>query len=231
MNRAKFIGLIALLLLSFGSLAEEQKAPSLNTVQLQMTSEAWVKTNTAKVIIAIDATLNQEQLANIHSQILANLRKISDKTDWHIMQFERSKDQSNLERLQVVAEARISETELAQISKRVEAVNKPGVAYRVANIEFTPSLAEIEQVRAELRNNLYEQIKAELANLNKIYPEVHYFVHNVTFKEDMNSVINRSKTMLLAISNVPQIEGQALQVSNQLRLAADVVLAAKFADK
>jgi len=230
MRYLKLIAAIPLFFISGIGLAES-KLPPLNTVKLQLNDEAWVKTANAKVLIAIDATLNQAQLANIHSQIMTNLQKIADKTDWHLTQFNRSKDQSNLERLQVLAEARLGEAELAQIGKRVETVNKPGMAYRIAAIEFNPSLADLEKARTGLRDKMYGQIKAELANLNKIYPEAHYFVHDISFRENIAPALNRSKMMLLAMNEASQADNQGMQVSNQLQLTADVILAADLVNK
>lgn len=223
----KFIAAISLGFISTIGFAENKPVP-LNTVKLQLNDETWVKTANAKVVIAIDATLDQALLANIHGQIMANLQQIAQNTDWHITQFNRSKDQSNLERLQVLAEARLKEPELAQISKRVDAVSKPGTAYRIAGIEFNPSLADLEKARVGLREKMYQQIKAELANLNKIYPEAHYFVHDIMFRENTLPLLNRNKVMMLAMDSAPQADHQGLQVGNQLQLTADVVLAANL---
>jgi hypothetical protein len=205
----------------------ETQLPPLNLVRLQLNNEAWVNTSNAKVLIAMDATLNQAELANIHSQILSNLQKIS-KADWHIIQFNRSKDQSNLERLQVLAEARIGGAGLAQVAKRVEVVTKPGAAYRIASIEFTPSLADMEKTRTQLRDQLYSQIKTEIASLDKTYSNSHYFVHEIIFRENSAPAVNRNKMMLLAMDASVPAENQALQIGNQLQLVAEVTLASKL---
>lgn len=233
MRYIKFMMIMPLLLISGLCLAKDQLS-SLNTVKLQLNDEAWVSTKTAKLVIAIDATLNNSHLANIQSQLLANLKKIAQTEDWHITQFNRTRDQSKLERLQVLAEARIPEAELASVSKRVEAVSKPGAAYRIIAIEFTPSMAEIEKVRTELRSKIYKQVKIELTDLNTIYPDAHYFVHDIHFREDIAPAINRNKMLLFAAQNLPAHggtnEASSMQVSNQLQLAADVTLASTSSD-
>lgn len=214
-------------LLSFVCHAE-LKPPALNSIKLQLSEEAWVKTDMAKVVVALDASLDQSQLANIHQQILQNLAKIADKVDWHITQFNRSKDQSNLERLQVLAEARLDESHLAKIGRQVEAVSKPGATYRIVSIEYNPSLADIERSRSMLRDKLYEQINLELARLNKVYPNTHYFVHEINFRENIAPPFAKNQLMVIGAQAASSNFDQAMQVSNQLQLTAEVILAEKI---
>src|SRR3954471_20366242 len=77
--------------------------PVLNQVMYQASSEAWVSTKTAEVVVSINATLDENQLSKAHSDILNKLNNIA-KSDWHITQFNRSPNESGLEQLQILAQ-------------------------------------------------------------------------------------------------------------------------------
>ncbi|MDQ2994303.1 MAG: hypothetical protein M3R00_05080, partial [Pseudomonadota bacterium] len=119
----------------------------LNQVQFTLSAETWAKTSSARVTVTVDAVLNQAGLANMHKSIEQKLTKISNAAPWHITTFDRQKDKSDLERLYVVAEARLPESALVDARKRAEDLSKEGEKYRLSAVEFTPSLADMEAAR------------------------------------------------------------------------------------
>ena len=80
--------------------------PPLNKVTMHLTSQQWVETSTANVVVQVNASLNEQGLETAHSTINEKLAKISDQAKWHITRFDRNKNQSGLEELTVTAEAR-----------------------------------------------------------------------------------------------------------------------------
>ena len=95
----------------------------------------------------------------------------------------------------------------------------------ISNIQFQPTLAEIEKVRLTLRDELYQKINDEMARLNKVYPQQGYSVHRIDFRGLMSSnpepqQMNRAKVMMA------QAETPSLVVSNKLQVSADVIIAA-----
>lgn len=70
---------LAALLMSATVLAGSDTLPPLNKITLQLQQQGWATTKTAKVIVSINASLNQQQLATVHSQILADLSQLSKK--------------------------------------------------------------------------------------------------------------------------------------------------------
>ena len=148
------------------SLAHGHTSP-LNRVHLALSEEAWVSTKTAKVMININATLDKNELAKARGKIRSQLQKIA-KGDWHITQFNRRQSKSGLEQLNAMAEARVSESLLGQLYENAKSASKPGTTYRIQRIQFTPSLSEMNAVRATLRKRLYQAAKAELTRLNDV---------------------------------------------------------------
>lgn len=212
----KLIGLTVILCCFLGTaVADILPTSPLNVITMQLSAEQWVSTQTAKVTVTIDASLDKNRLATIHQDILKNLNKISNKAPWQITAFNRTPAQSGLENLQAIAQIRLPEVELANLREQAKAVSKPGENYSITNIEFTPSLADMELARAMLRAHIYTQAKAELVEINKIFPNSNFYLHNINFQ-----------TQLMPSPIMMRAESTGLSVSNNLTLTALVSFAA-----
>jgi hypothetical protein len=156
------------------------RAP-LNKITYTTLVEKWATTTTARVTINMDAALDKVGLANVNAHVLENLHKMAGDADWHVTQFNRSQDKSGLEMLHVEAEARLSQSTLAGLRDKAKGISKPGETYTIGDIDFTPALPEMEKTHADARAVVYEQVKQEIERLNKLYPEQHYFLHQLDF--------------------------------------------------
>lgn len=195
-----------------------------NQITYQLSVERWATTNTARVIIAINATLNDNQLGQIHNEILQNLARIAPNTQWHITDFSRNQTQSGLEQLNAQAEARLPDNALANLRHNATIVSKPGQTYSVLDIDYAPNLADIEQTKELLRKQIYQQTTTEIDTLSKIYPNHHYYLHNIDFSNP-NEVITPQplfRTMAIGSLAAPQ---NKLAVSSKIVITANVVLA------
>jgi len=209
---------------SVSSTASSITKPILHEVLFQTQSENWINSKSAKVIININALINENQLANAHADILIKLQQLA-KSDWHITQFDRTPTESGLEQLQTIAETRLSEDSLSAIRAQAKKMSKPGETFTVDSIAFEPTLTDIESAKKQLRENIYQNINSEITNLNKIYPGQHYVVHKIDFTE--NNIVQPTpmggKVMMAmsknSVSNIP------VTVANKLTLSANVVLA------
>ena len=186
---------IFLLLLGFAVVANAQTTPPINTVQFTLMAEQWSSTDTALVNVSVDAVLNKEGLAKMRTEIMDKLNRIA-KAKWHIVTFDRSQDQSGLERLHVEAQARVNEADLTDVNANAKSVRKAGQTYRVGQIKFTPTLTEMEQTKAAVREKVYAQAKAEIANIDARFPNEQYFVRQIRF-EPMR-VTRAQATMVMA---------------------------------
>lgn len=221
---------LGLLVFSANAAADSSHYPPLNQVSFQLTADQWATTKTAKVIVGVNAALTDTQLGQVHSQIMANLKKIVPNIEWHITRFNRSKSQTGLEQLYVQAEARIPEKALVNLRAKAKAVSKPGESYKIASIQFTPSLTEINQVRAELRDKIYDEASAELARLNKVYPNQKYNLHTISFGSQPLPRMG-DRMMLMANTAKAASAPAAMAVSNKVRVSASVVLASDRSDR
>lgn len=196
----------------------------LNTVTLQLSAEQWVKTQSALVTVGVNANVAGSALDKVQSSVLAKLLQVSNKGEWHIISFNRSLDQSGLERVQMSAQARLPSSDLGGLRDRAKAVSKPGETFTLDNVEFTPSEAEIREANAALRLQVYQQAKNEMANLAKLYPGQNYFIHTIDFVGSSVSVAENGRMVPQAMY-VKVGSGSPITVGNKLSVMATVIVA------
>ncbi len=200
--------------------------PPLNKVSYQFTASKWASTNTAKVVIGVNASLNQQGLAQIHQDIMQNLQKLAPKAQWHVTRFDRSQNQSGLEQLSVRAEARIPASQLASIRSQAKTISQAGQKYTVVGIQYTPSVAELQKTRAQLRAQIYAQARAELASLNKTFLDQKYYSHEINFNERVIPGPVQPRMMAMKVAG-NTAAAEAMPVSNKVMETATVVLASR----
>ncbi len=202
--------------------------PPLNTVTYQFVQEGWATSDTAEVTMAIDASVGQAKLDLIHQDIQAKLKQAAGNADWHITVFQRDKNNSGLEQIHAEASARLPIAGLGAIRANAKKLSSPGETFSVQNIDYSPSTAEIQKQHAELRDSMYAAVKAELARLNKVYPDQPYYLHEIDFGTALTAPMPRA---MLATERSPQGLAQndenSLPMSQQITEMATVILASK----
>lgn len=230
MKKAMFAGLS--LILATNSFAQMQNFPfqqPIPKVVLTESAESWVNTKTARIVVTLNATLDKKGLAEIRNSMLSKLQKIAASADWHITQFNRSQNQSGLEQLYATAEVRVPIDKLTNVRDAAKSVSKAGETYEVTDIDFSPSLSDMEVARATVRTQIYNKVREELNNLNKLYPEQHYQVLKINFLPLQTQVFpqpyNKGMRML---ATAPQQNASAdnFAVSEKVQLSAVVELGA-----
>lgn len=194
----------------------------LNTVTLRLSAEQWVTTQTALVTIGINVSVSDNDLGKTQGQIMEKLNQFY-KTDWHILSFDRSLDQSGLEKVQALAQARLPGNSLAGLREKAKSISKPGETFTLDNVQFVPDENETRNVNTILRNNIYQQAKTELDALNKLYPDQKYYIHQINFLSDTVPAPMMQKFAVSANSNA---NAAPIDVGDKLRISAVVTLSA-----
>lgn len=220
--------LFLLSIISFSSVwAEVSLEPLLNKVAIQFRAEQWVTSKTALVNVAINATVTNQGIESVQNEVMQKLAQLSNKSEWHLISFDRQLDKSGLESMQLLAQARLPQSELANLRERAKTISKPGVTFTVDQVQFTPSEVELKQANMDLRNNIYQQIKAEIDNLNKQYPEQKYYLHQLDFVSGPQILMAQNNTMVAMKTSMNMTQqSAALSVGNKQELLANAVLAA-----
>jgi hypothetical protein len=223
----KTAGLFAALLFSTGTYALPstiQADLGLDTVIFQIAAKQWVNTETAVLSVSIHATLSDADLVKARASIMDKLAKIASG-DWHLTQFDRSQDNSGLQTLFVEAQARVPQNKLTQVYQTAKSLSKPGASYEISGIEFKPSLEEIQQVRAQLRERLYQQARDEILRLNKVYTGQHYTLNNLIFDDSgvapVSTKMAAVNPLVMSVAMPSQVVPN-VSVSNELSLTATI---------
>ncbi|KTC81490.1 hypothetical protein [Legionella brunensis] len=222
----KLAAILGLGMVSTLSMALPPPKILLDKVMFQISARQWVTTQTALLSVNVNATLTNADLVKTRADIMSMLGKIASG-DWHITQFDRSQDSSGLEKLFVSAEARVSQASLTNIYQNAKDVSKPGATYTINSVEFKPSLEEVQQIKLQLRQRLYQQVNDEIARLNKVYTNQNYSLNTLTLYEGevaplQPKIYQRTMNTMAMSAAAPE---PALTVSNELTMNAMVELA------
>lgn len=222
-----FVLLFLSLLVSIPAFAHEDGDALLNKVVFRLSSEQWVSTKTALVSIGVNASVNESGLEQIQDAVLKKVSQLASQGDWHILSFDRSVDQSGLEKVRILAQARLPASALTSLRDKTKAMSKPGETYSLDNVQFTPSEDELRAANVALRGNIYQQAKEELDRLNKVYPDQKYYVHNVDFVSmvEPEPVPIMPQNAFMQASVRVAGASPALAVGDKLILSATVIVA------
>ena len=174
------LSLIFLISLSTRVLAESNIRPD-DDIILEMEESLWVKAEKAKVIVSIDAAMASEEAKNLRQDVNKSLAGLSKEVDWKLTGFSRRADNTGLERWHVTAEGRLDDAQLAGLESRAKKVSRAGLQVNVAQVNFTPSPAEIEAARKELRKALYKRVTEEIAMIEAVIPTRKFEVGRIDF--------------------------------------------------
>ncbi len=225
---AVMAGLLAGFWLSVPASADEHIEQD-DTVILQLATEGWVETETARVTASIDAALDAGDLAAARAEVMEILAQLSGDGEWRVTRFDRRRDTAGLERWRVDAEARLPEPALNGLYDRAKKLSQPGRQVRISGIQFTPTLAEREAVMAKLRAEIYRQAGRELEVMRAAFPDRAYRIGSIEFQ--FNGIVppRRARAMaevqtLGAAPADAAAGGAPMAVAQQVRLTATVIL-------
>jgi hypothetical protein len=219
--------LVAALCLAAGTaFAQVQPPREPDQVVLELNAEAWAETETATVRAQVEAAFPGAQSQSVRDQVLAALAKTAPDAKWFLTRFDQVNDGAGLERWRVSAETRLPEAKLAGIRTRADQASKPGLKLAIAQIDFTPTLPEREATLSKLREQLYAEVKAELARLNGLYADRKYRVRTIDFSNGAGPVQPMQRMTMAASAPMDKAQ-EAISVSQKLFVRAGVVLAAE----
>jgi predicted secreted protein len=215
------------LFLSAPVLADEPKPD--DTVSFDLSAEDWVAAKTAHVTLNVEAAVSA---ANAGAMRADMIRSVNDaaKADWKVTGFNRAQDQTGMERWSAVFEARLPETDLNGLAESVKKASKAGMQITVGDIDFNPTLDEIETARAGLRAHIFKDAGEQLVALNASLPGRGYRIAQINFDaapmpmfaRPMNRVMMASAASALS----PNDTASSPDHAQKIVLTAHVVFAA-----
>jgi uncharacterized protein YggE len=225
-----------LFILSFAApaFAQDQIRPD-DAISFDLSAEDWVNTKTAHVALNVEAAVTASNAGTMRADMSKAINDAA-KADWRLTGFNRSQDQTGLERWSVSFEARLPEAALNGLRDSIKKASKAGMQITVGGIDFSPSREEMEASRATLRTRIFKEANEQLTSLNATLPGRGFRISQITFETDFPAPIQmfRSKramdvggVALSAPAAMPMPEAeQAPDISQKLILNAHVVFSA-----
>lgn len=193
---------------------------------LNLAAETWVKSETAKVSLVVDAAMQGADAAALRDDLVKAARAVAEKGDWRVVALDRQPDGAGLDRWRAVLEARLPDGQIANLNDRARKASRPGLQIVVAAVDFAPTLAEVEAALADLRLRIYRQAADEVARLKSVFPDRTFRVSAVDFTNDPAPphMLPQPRMAMMAEAKGPG-GGLAEGVQEPLRLSARVSLA------
>lgn len=184
--------------------------PIQDTISLDLAAEKTVVNDTIKVIATISALIRPDQTdTTLRADIRAMMKKLIETAEWQFSNLERSTDPSGVERVQITASARVSETENANLEGRARDVSSPGLTVASVQVDTTIPQRMLDEAEQALRMDLLAKINVELGKINEVMKDDKlqpYRVYQVKFQRSSTDLSNaftkggRGATMLAATS-------------------------------
>ena len=190
----------------------------LPSIVYQINREAVVKTTTAEVTVVINSVVDSSHYDKARQDMLTRLQQLLSG-DWRVTQFDRQQDQSGLERVIARASLRTEESRLSGIRDKAKNVSRPGQQYDVERIDFTPSVAEVEAARTQLRLAMIQEVNTQLVEINKQFSGQPYRLQRLSFVGEWpmtpqpQAAMARQNKLFMAVSTAPMPVSQTIQLS------------------
>lgn len=217
--------LVAAPLLGAPPVRAHELPPPQDRIVLMLEAEGWVSAARPRVTAGVDAALRSAEAGDLRARVREVLGQLAP-AEWRITDVSRAVDEAGLERWHVTAEARLEEAALGGLQERAEQASTPGLQIRIETIDFSPSEAERAARRAELRADLYRQVKAEIALLAEIYPDRRFRVGAIDFVTPQPPMpVPMAEMRAMAAPEMKAADmAPGFDVSQHLRLSAQVTL-------
>ncbi len=210
--------------LGTASFADTPNSLPLNRVSMTLSAQQWVTADTAKVTIAVNAALTSTQLAGFQQNLQHQLKQLSPKSHWQVLQFRQTPSASGLQNVSALAQTRMSSNQLGHLVNQTKQMSQQGTTYKIASIDFTPSFNQIQAAKAHLRTVLYKQVKSELANINNLYAPQQFHVYDISFanQSPLPTAMMMNGTTFAKVAGTRTAPTQSLSVSQKITLTAQV---------
>ena len=177
------IAFVVLLGLPAAASAQDMYHPGFkpdDRVMFDLSAEDWVTTKTAHVTVNVEAAVTANTAGSTRTDMTKALDSLA-KADWRLTSFERNQDQTGMERWSASFEARLPESALGGLNESAKKLSKAGLQLSVNDIDFSPTLDEMETARGGLRAQIYKMANDQLAALNAAMPGRNYRIALVDF--------------------------------------------------
>lgn len=209
-----------------------------DAVIFDLSAEDWVTTKTARVDVSVEAAVTSSNAGKMRADMLKAVGDVA-QADWKLTAFNRSQDQTGLERWSATFEARVPEAQLGGLNDNAKKASKAGMQLTVSETDFTPTLEEVQAAQSQLRAKIVKDANDQLATLNAELPGRGYRVGMINFTgENMTPMfhpmmaprgMNKAMVAMASPPMPPESDAQQppeMEVANKITVTARVMLSA-----
>lgn len=191
-------------------------------ISMQIQEEGWVSSQTAQVSVAIQAASNKEDVSALMDAMTNKLKHlIKQPVSWRLVDLSTQKNDAGLFAVSARMTARLTHQELAQLQASIESLNKAGEQYKIADVDYQPTLAEISAENTKLREQIYHAVLEQQEKINLSFQQEKYQLQSLNL--DTPYVVGgRPNTMMYATAN----GGRQAQEENAMPFSQHLVLTA-----
>ncbi|MEO0393062.1 MAG: hypothetical protein AAF213_07435 [Pseudomonadota bacterium] len=157
--------------------------PATNTIILELDFEDWAEPKTALVSARVGIITQQTQSGLIQARIKAVAEDASNHAAWRMAKLTPAGGARGAALWQAMVETRMTPDELGRLERTLSQYENGDSrgTFTIERIDFAPTLAEIQAVRAALRAQAYQQAAREIRQLNLAFPDKTYRIASITF--------------------------------------------------
>ncbi len=218
----KYLFYTLLMATSLSPMAIAADCDHVSRVIYERQAKQWVSTASAKVVINVNASAKASSLAATQQEIMQQLSKIDDQSQWHITSFQMSQSPSGLTSLNWQLSTRLKQETINHLQSQLKKLSSAGLQYGIQSISFEPSLEETNQAMADLRHDTYEAVQQELTTLNQTFSNNHYSLSQITFSSN-HKILRQFRAV--ALNNSTQTENAS--AGHEISLLATIELASQ----
>jgi hypothetical protein len=174
-----------------------------DTIDFVLAAEDTVVNDTVKLVVNISCTRDSKMP---HQTLMIDIRQMMENfikgAKWDFSGLIRSEDTSGMEKVDLQASARVSESENFGLDKRSREVGREGMQITLPiSADTTPPMSMIEECESALRAKLLGKARKELEVINTAMSDT-YRISSISFQTTNNpfTLSNRSPKTAMATS-------------------------------
>ncbi len=219
---------LLLLCLSLPQAAKADDEIPQDQILLDLRAEESLYTANPLVIISITAAGGAQSSGNVRADMQKNLESLAKDAEWKLTSLSRSQDDAGLERWYATYQGRLPESVTASLREKAKQQSKAGLQINVSDVQFVPTLQEVEAAKARLREKLYKMANDELTRLNASLPNRNFRIAAVNFSSNASlQPIQMMKMARMAQADMAMAQSAPapeMSVENKIEQSASVIL-------
>ncbi|MFZ9036203.1 MAG: hypothetical protein ACO2ZM_08840 [Francisellaceae bacterium] len=194
--------------------------PENNTLNFTTENHTEVFSNTAKVMVTINSTVNGDEQNTIYAEALSMLNNAVPGVNWKLSSSNESQTTSGVINSRLEFESRLQQDQIDQLTKALATPVSSNQRTEVKVLGFSPDTSQLNQAKYKLMLSIYQEIQSFVTMFNKKTGS-HYFIQSISFNDQEGGQIPEPRVQRYRKDDLD------LTLSKEVKLSAYVTLAEK----